>query len=610
MNELIRRIAAVSAALIISVSAFGTSVSAVSDSDDSKLQGWVLTEKGWVYVMTDGNEAVDRLLKIDGILYEFDEKWSYEFQKFTGWAKFSAGRTRRFSHGLPYTGWLKYDDGKLCYCIDGYIVKEKTQLGDSVYSFDDNGIYQKETKLSLSAECSDEISSDAEKISITLKSMDEGSCSVKSPDNMERWENGRWVDCKGKRKVSNKKQTANKVYTIDKSNSVELTFNPQDYTKNGFEEGYYRIPIESVSSGKKQISYATFRVVPPVDVYVSENTYFDSGDGVKVEFTAEIKSDKLDGWGRDFEAHIFKKTNDSWEDITEYENADGSVSTEVVPINAIKDGNISYGMKVKDGTGYYKAVIHHKSKNKKYADYFRIEKLEAKPFPELYSTKSDRMIVHFDVKNNTSYNVFFRNDAVTLYKAENGEWIEVTKGRNAVEESSEVLEERQKVIELSPKEKTSVSVNVSDYYNISELGAGEYAVYFSGIGYQSFTVTTDELPVEDYPYAGIKQDDVKGIVLEDLYCVGGDTLNVDEQDMEYVLDYLRHFKMDKTKAHGTYDIPAGGVFKVTIIYADGTSEVLFFYGDVVLKGNKYYECSNQFERAMQKFVDERLGLDN
>ncbi len=608
MNRLMRKVAAVSAALVMSILIVRTTVSAM---DESKLQGWVLTEKGWVYVMTDGNEAVDRLLKIDGILYEFDEKWAHEFQKYTGWAKFSAGQVRRFSHGLPYTGWLKYDDGKLCYCIDGYMVKEKTQIGDGIFSFDDDGIYQKETKLPMVAECSDEISADTEKISITIKSLDDDSYNVKSPDRMERWEHGRWVDCKGRRKASNQKQTANKTYTIDnKSNSVELSFNPQDYTKNGFTEGYYRIPIESVSLGKKQISYAMFRVVPPVDVSVSENTYFDTGDGVKVDFTVEIKSDKTDSSGRDFEAHIFKMTADGWKDITEYESSDGTVSTEVVPINAIKDGNISYGMKVKDGTGYYKAVIQHKSQNKEYADYFRIEQLEATPWSELYSTKSEKLVVHFDVKNNTSYNVFFRNDAVTLYKDENGKWIEVTEGRNAVEESSEAIAERQKVIELSPKETTSVSVYVSDYYNISKLEAGEYAVYFSGIGYQSFMVTTDELPTEDYPYAEIKQDDVKGIVLEDLHCMGGETLNVDEQDMEYVLDCLRHFKMDKTKAHGTYDIPVGGVFKVTIIYADGTSEVLFFYGDVVLKGKKYYECSNQFERMMKKLVDERLGLDD
>ena len=74
MKSFMRKIAAASAALIISVSAIGTAVSA---DDKKELQGWVLTEKGWVYIMTDGNEAVDRLLKIDGILYEFDEKWKH-----------------------------------------------------------------------------------------------------------------------------------------------------------------------------------------------------------------------------------------------------------------------------------------------------------------------------------------------------------------------------------------------------------------------------------------------------------------------------------------------------------------------------------------------------
>lgn len=607
MNKLMRKITVVSAALIMTVSVLGASVSAVSNADKSKTQGWVLTEKGWVYVMPDGNEAVDRLVKIDGILYEFDKGWSHKFQKYTGWAKFSEMVNRRFSHGLSYTGWLKYDDGKLSYCIDGYMVKEKTQIGDSVYSFDDEGIYQKETKLTLIAECPEEIPSDTDKISITFKSTDEGTYSIKSPDSMERWERGRWVDCKGKRKVSNKKLTSKKSYTVDnKSNSVELSFNPQDYTKNDFTEGYYRIPIESAVSGKTQISYAMFIVVPPIEVNTSEIIYFDSGDGVDVEIIAEMKSDKPDI--DNLEAHIFIMTADGWKDITEYENADGTVSAAGVPFNAAKNGKILYGIKVKDGTGYYKAVIHHKSQNKKYTDYFRIEKLAAKPWSELYSTKSDKMIVHFDVKNNTSYNVFFRNDAVTLYKEENSRWIEVTEGRNAVEESSEAIEERQRVIELSPKESTSVSVNVSDYYNISELESGEYAVYFSGIGYQSFTVTTEVLPVEDYPYAEIKDENVESIVLEDRYCDGSDVLEVDKQDMEYVIDWLRHFNMDSTKPHGTYyDLPAGGVFAVSVTYTDGTSETLLFYGNVVLKDKKYYEYPEYYENAMQKLVDERLG---
>ncbi len=604
MKKLMKKISAAAAVLIISVSIMCMSASAAAEE---KLIGWVFTEKGWVFVMPDGKETVDRLLKIDGILYEFDEKQPYEFQKYTGWAKYSAGRTRRFSHGLPYTGWLKYDDGKFRYCLDGYVVTEKTQLGGSIYSFDNDGEFIKATVLKLKAVCDGQFSSDTEKITITLKSNDERSYSVKAPDIMERWERGRWVNCEGRRKATSRKAktNGNKNYTIDKrGDTVELSFSPQEYTNNSFTEGYYRIPIESNVLGEKYICYATFQVVPSVEVNTSENIYFDNGNGAKIDFSVEINSDKPDSRGKDFEAHIFKRTTDGWKDITEYESSDGTISTEVVPINEVKSRMLSYGMTVKDGAGYYKAVIQHK--NNEYADYFRIEQLEAKPFSDLYSTKSKKLDVHFDVKNNTSYIVFFKNDALTLYKNENGSWIEVTEGRNAVEESSEEIKARQEVIELAPKEKTILSVHISDYYNLSYLEAGEYAVYFSGIGYQSFSVTDEELPAENYPYAETEKGDIESVLLEIIGCEEKCALTIDEQDMDYVLDCLRHFRVGEPR---NFDMPAGDVLRVTIAYADGTIEkMMFYYSDGLLKNGKFNVCSKKFYAAMNKLVHERLGL--
>ena len=606
MKKLMRKIAAAAAVLVMSVSVMCTSVSAAEEN----IIGWVLTENGWVFVMPDGKETVDRLLKIDGILYEFDEKKPYEFQKYTGWAKYSAGRTRRFSHGLPYTGWLKYDDGKFRYCLDGYMVTEKTQLNGSIYSFDNDGRFIRATVLKLKAVCDEKISSDAEEITITLKSSDERSYTVKSPDCMERWEHGRWVNCEGRRKVSSKKTktSGKKNYTIDKKgDTIELSFSPQEYTNNSFTEGYYRIPVESTVSGEKHTCYAMFQVVPPVEVNTSENIYFDNGSGTKVDFSVEVNSDKPDRQGRDFEAQIFKRTADGWKDINEYIEADGTVSTEVVPINEAKNGTLSYGMKVKDGAGYYKAVIQHKSKNTEYVDYFRIEQIEAKPFSDLYSTKAEKLDVHFDVKNNTSYTVFLQNDAVTLYKKTEGGWIEVTEGRNAVEESSEAIKARQEIIELAPKEKTILTVHISDYYNLSYLEAGEYAVYFSGIGYQSFSVTDEELPVGNYPYAETEKENLKSVMLEILGCEEDHVLTVDEQDMDYVVDCLQHFRVGEPE---NFDMPAGGAFRVTITYADETTEkMIFYHSNGVMKNGKYNGCSKQLYFAMNKLIHERLGLE-
>ena len=58
------------------------------------------------------------------------------------------------------------------------------------------------------------------------------------------------------------------------------------------------------------------------------------------------------------------------------------------------------------------------------------------------------------------------------------------------------------------------------------------------------------------------------------------------------------------------DMPAGGAFRITITYADGTTEkMIFYHSNGVMKNGKYNGCSKQLYFAMNKLIHERLGLE-
>ena len=609
MCKFMRKITAVSAAVVMAVSALGTTVSAEFEQEDTV--GWVMTADGWIYVMEDGKPAIGRLMEIDGIMYKFDDKWSYHYEKYSGWVRLSAGRRRRYVHGLPYTGWLKYKNDKSRYCLDGYVVTGKLQMDDYIYSFDEDGYFTGKTASMLMTVCDGRISGDAEEIMVTLKNLDGRDYNFGVLSKMERWEKGKWVNCWGDWKDANEKPLAfsDAVYSLgDKGDTKELSFNPQLYTNYEFTEGYYRIPVASTVASKKYDCYAMFQVVPPVDVKMSEKLYFDSRNMVQVNFTANITSDKLDKSGKDIEAHIYKMTGEGWQDITEYTDADGKILTEAVPQDKAENGSISYGMIVESGMGYYKAVI--KADGVEYADYFRIESLGAFPWIEKYSTKTDRLVVNFRISNNTNHTVFFNNDAHTLYHKEKGRWVEVTEGRKAVEESSETIEARRKTLYLEPNYNTNVSVNISDYYVVSELEEGMYAVYLSGLGYQTFWLYNEELPAEIYPYKDIREDDIESIVLEVSDGGGSEFLTVDKRDMEYVLDCLRQFYVGAEYKYSSNDIPAGGGFRVKITFKDGREDLFgFIEGNVIIKKGKYYLCGEYLYGTFNDLIIERLDLD-
>ena len=139
MKGFARKIAAISAAVVMSVSAFGANISAFELREDFA-DSWVMTDKGWVFVMPDGNDAVNRLLKIDGVMYKFGSR-AHDYERYTGWTKSSDGIKRRYADGLPYTGWLKYKNGQRRYCLDGYIATSNMQIGDYLYTFDKDGFY-------------------------------------------------------------------------------------------------------------------------------------------------------------------------------------------------------------------------------------------------------------------------------------------------------------------------------------------------------------------------------------------------------------------------------------------------------------------------------------
>lgn len=197
-----------------------------------------------------------------------------------GWVK-EGSIERRYIDGLPYTGWLNYDDGSKKYCLDGYIMTGKYIIDGKSYSFGKDGTVSKNTAAvpDLSAECG-EVNPDTSKIEFTLyvNNNDGKMYTAGDPVKMQRWEKGKWVDCKDK--------NVSYGYDADHPKAVfsyqirnKLSFYPQVYTSNNFRLGYYRMTFSAGdaadSKSKGQTFYSYFEVTPKniyKDGFVNEGT--------------------------------------------------------------------------------------------------------------------------------------------------------------------------------------------------------------------------------------------------------------------------------------------------------------------------------------------------
>ncbi len=601
MKKLMRKIAAVSAAAAISASVFGANVLASTVSADGQLRdSWVMTEKGWTYVMPDGTEIVNKLVKIDGVMYKFGS-WAHHYEKYSGWTKSSDGTRRRYSNGLPYTGWLKYKNGQRRYCLDGYMATDNMQIGDHIYTFNEDGFYTGKVALTLITKCDKFVSSDSDEIKVALKNLDGRDYNFGVLSSMERWEKGKWVNCWGDWKGENGEELAFLsigYFLKNKGDMMELDINPQLYTNYNFTEGYYRIPIGSwLGNYKNQYEcYAMFQVVPPVEVETSENVYLDTGNGVKVDFTAEIKSDTLKT--DDLDAHIFRMTTDGWKDITAHTYSDGEVSTEVVPISEMQNAMSSYGMLVKDGVGYYKAVVN--TKNEEYADYFRIEELDATPWFDKYSSKDENLTVYFNVYNKLDRDVEIYNFAYDIYRMEDGKWVDPEEARIAY-----VDVEIGEPTVLKSGESITIKVNVSDCYDVSKLKKGEYAVYIHGLGYEKFNIVNTALDNSIYPFADLDADKIEKIRLTEYRWLRH--LKYTTRNINDIVTWLSQVQVGEKLLQGVDmegNIPVG----IEIFYNDGTKEeIMFGYSKSVTFDGQRYECSPYVYNALRNLIDEKYA---
>lgn len=181
-----------------------------------------------------------------------------------GWVT-EGSMERRYKNGVPYTGWMTVNGIKRKYCLDGYLVKGELQIDNLIYTFDDEGICTGKTKAVLAAGCgvSGKVSANTERldINIYLNVNNGDEYWAVDPGTVKRWEYGRWVDCRG---YAKEYITDDCLADIKYSKSDAVHFYPQEYTRNNFKEGYYKINLaaHSFNSSKVEHFSTMFEVVP------------------------------------------------------------------------------------------------------------------------------------------------------------------------------------------------------------------------------------------------------------------------------------------------------------------------------------------------------------
>lgn len=192
-----------------------------------------------------------------------------------GWVK-EGNTERRYKDGRPYTGWVTSKTGQK-YCFDGYVVTGNFQIGKYNYYFTADGIYTGiKTKLAVTADCGNAVASNSQTLVITVKNTgaDGRDHSIGQPYKMERWENGKWVICKGSGVQYTVPSSSSVIYAKsgkNTSNYTTMNFYPQTYTGGSFTPGYYRIEFFGWEQGMSGASaesaiavqeiYAMFEVV-------------------------------------------------------------------------------------------------------------------------------------------------------------------------------------------------------------------------------------------------------------------------------------------------------------------------------------------------------------
>ena len=482
MRNFKRRLTAILSAAVITVSAAEASAFALAPL---YYTGWINGDKAWSYY-TEDVAVAGKNYEIDGILYSFAEDGSCT-GKYSGWTKQDGGK-RRYSEGLPYTGWLKNKDGFKKYCLDGYLVTGNFQIGDKIYSFGKDGIYTGKSKQpDFTASCESRISADTEKISVTVQcrggNKDKGYITGE-PAKMERWENGKWVDCIGK---SAEYAVNDIAYTLGKFNdsfinSAEVHFSPKTYMGIDYDMplGYYRINVQYGEDGnylntKKDI-YAVFEVVPPIEVIMSEEVYAADNRYVDVKANFKVNSERLKNLDdADIIVNIFMCDKEGWYPDEEFED-------DPVPENENGESPAWYELDwlcriyCEGYNGGYKTVVM--IGDEEYSKEFRIDRIKPREVSSC-SLKDDEVIVSFEIYNKLDKEIKVRTNITSMKRKYHGVFLEEVPDAEPVYEI------------LKPRQEMTVSFNISEVYDISKLESGWYSIYIDGVGYADFYLHDD-----------------------------------------------------------------------------------------------------------------------
>lgn len=626
MKKFTLKLSAVLTAVLISVSSMGVEALS-SEKALTKYSGWVNSGDGWKY-MSKGEYLV-KDTKINDILCTFSADGYYLGGK-NGWVD-EKGKKRYYSEGEPFTGWVTENDGTMKYCLDGYCVKGNFPIGDELFSFDSKCVYKNESsKLDIFAVCGD-VSTDTKKISLTvMQGNGNGDYFVSDPHKLERWENGKWVDCIGRAVKYETEDIAAEISVQDDNgsvhNGVTVSFYPTRYIGGSLTEGYYRLTMRGIdnSAGKREFYdvYAIFEAVPPVKAEMSEELYTgDSSENITVSMLVKINSQreeyKMDKISNKISVDIERKTENGWK--------------------LCEDFGYSYGGSVKDDSeieifcfmpcqaGYYRATAY--LGNRKYIKTFRIENYPIEPWLDEYSFNSSDITVSFSLFNRNANPVVFGKTPTKLYKKENGEWTRVPSvaGVKSTGEKDTVKQ----------YQRAAIDFRLSELYDVSKLEAGDYAVRIEGIGLAEFKLTDSGPSVKDMPFINLKAEDIKEIQLISGYADiietavirdgsgkvthsestdsdGYTRINAIAQSDEYLEKTVEHLKQFKLKGVcKNNDDYAGGSFQVVVRYKNNTKKTLRFdYNtEVLYNGKTKYNCDTYAYSELNDYATEIIYDD-
>lgn len=640
MKKITKQLTAILTAAIMTVSLAGTAYAdetpteaetatadteaATVSTEAAKYTGWKLENGSWYY-FTDGEMQTSQRLKIDGVMHSFSERGTY-MGKYSGSAT-ENGKSRYYSDGLPIYGWIEVNNEKR-YCLDGYSVNGEFPVDGMLYKFNGKGVYTGSSRTpEVSATCGERVCTDAEKLTFTIENLDGKSHEFKIAQSFEYFKDGEWANCKnGTVKYQSLKNGLSK-----KGEKLSFEVSTREYSKNKFNSGFYRLPIECGT----ETYYAVFEVVNPIELkspkeeYVIENYYeYNRNNSTTLtDFVLTINSEKKDMQAENIAGNISikieKQTENGWEALdgvgltTGY--TDDKNRLEVVS-DFIPE------------VGYYRATVT--VNGAECTEYFFISYHTAKAWFNEYDLNNKDLTVCFNVQNRGGEPIKICTLIYQLYKKENGEWKYID-NHTAFEISLDSYKT------LKAGERMALGFDLSACYDVSKLEAGEYAADIGGIGFGEFTLT-DKPKERNFPFKNLNAEDIKEIQIENVFIdlvntavltngnsettvtdvineYGWREITAQVPDSDYfnnAVCYIRQLQcLGKGKNSKEIDLVVGSAFHTKIILKDGTDIFLDFNGDgEVIYNDRLYSCSRHTYNALisivEKFTQRNLPFDD